>query len=444
VEIGRRVSSLVAPFVYKAIGMDFFRFHQWLESTSEWSLEERTQWRLEKLNQMINYCWNHVPFYQSLWDSSGLSNKALQSLDDLNSFPVVTKNLMKDSDFSLHSDDFHKIRKKLNSTGGTTGQPLQYSQDIELWSLSQAYNLWGWGLAGYKFGHKVAIVGGYSLVPAKAGVKERFRYFLDRKIPISGVHFDNETGKSIFSKLLQERPEFIYGYPSVLSMFGQYLTENNLRVDSVRAVFTTAEMLQNSYRENIENGFGCSVWDQYGCNDGGIMAHECSLHKGHHYNDLQVIAEIGSADSEDPGALIITNLWNQSFPFIRYANGDYVSISSEPCPCGEPFPVLSSIKGRTADILVFSNGRKLAGPALTLIFRDMNISGWQVIQTTMDSLEVHISNSEPLGNEIVEYIKLAFSTHVGSDIDVDIKEVTELQRTVSGKLKPVINAIPKT
>lgn len=437
----REFCCWAAPIVFRSLGMDFFRRHEWLISTREWPAEKRAQWRLEKLNQMIGFCWDHVPFYQDFWKSAGVSNSPLQSIDDLDKFPILTKDIIKKNHKQIQPDSFTSIPKKLNSTGGTTGQPLQYFQDLELWSLSQAFNLWGWGLAGYGFGDRVAIIGGYSLVPSSPSFKDRIRYFLERKIPISGVHFDEEAGHNIYRLLRQQKPDFIYGYPSVLAMLGAFLADEGLRLESVRGVFTTAEMLHDSYRKSIERGFNCITWDQYGCNDGGIMAHECRLHQGHHYNDLQAIAQITGPDSSEPGQLLISNLWNRSFPFIRYANGDFVAFSDEPCPCGEPFPLFSSIKGRTSDILEFANGRKLSGPALTLIFRDLDIAAWQVIQIAPTILEVHISNSKPLPENSIDFIRLAFTAHAGKDVVVKIKEVRELQRTSSGKLKPVISAM---
>ncbi len=441
-KIRGKISHSVAPVVYRMMGLDFFKQYKWLAEVEKWSDEERTQWRLDKLNKILDHCWENVHFYKDFWEKAGVSRGPLSCLEDLSQYPILTKEIIKSSAIPLQSNNLNSIRKKTNSTGGTTGQPLQYYQDLELWSLTQAFNLWGWGLAGYKFGHCVAVLGGYSLVPEKIGFKDRFRYLLDQKFPISGVHFDHQTGVNIFAQLKQINPDYIYGYPSLLSMLGRFLSDEGLSLASVKGVFTTAEMCQSSYRKNIEEGFNCKVWDQYGCNDGGIMACECSLHQGYHYSDMQVIVQTSETKTSEDGPLLITNLWNRSFPFIRYANGDKVTISKDLCPCGLPYPVLKSISGRTADILVFGNGRKLAGPALTLIFRNMDIAGWQVVQNSLNSVEVYIANSCMLQKEQLNYIKLAFKTHAGEGVDIKIVQGEKLQLTMSGKLKPIIIAIP--
>src|SRR6187401_533984 len=156
-------------------------------------------------------------------------------------------------------------------------------------------------------------------------------------------------------------------------------------------------MMLPHYREGIHKWLGCPVFDDFGSNDGGVESYECDRHNGFHYNDLQSVLEVDKSDQQTAeGKLIITNLWNRSSPFIRYENGDLVALGGKPCPCGAPFPLISSVQGRTADILTFANGRSLSGPALTLIFGGMKIDGWQIVQTGLASLEVRICNSGEL------------------------------------------------
>jgi phenylacetate-CoA ligase len=99
--------------------------------------------------------------------------------------------------------------------------------------------------------------------------------------------------------------------------------------------------------------------------------------------------------------------------------------------------MLASIQGRTAELLVFANGRSITGPALTLVFRQMAIRGWQVVQTSPRDVEVRIRSERELSEIDAQYILKVFAEHAGSDVTVTIKRVDELQKTKEGKLKPI-------
>jgi phenylacetate-CoA ligase len=205
----------------------------------------------------------------------------------------------------------------------------------------------------------------------------------------------------------------------------------------VKAAFTTAEMLLPKYRKVIEERFRCPVFNVLGCADGGYVACECTRHQGFHYNDLQSVLEVADPGEDGVGRLLITNLWNRSMPFVRYENGDQISLPDSDCPCGETFPMIGAVKGRTTDILRFRNGKSLAGPAITLIFRDMDIGAWQVVQRASDRLEVRICSREEPKQEDLDYIERCLDHHLGKDVQVDILHVDELETTSAGKLKPV-------
>lgn len=122
---------------------------------------------------------------------------------------------------------------------------------------------------------------------------------------------------------------------------------------------------------------------------------------------------------------------------IRYANGDLIALADSPCSCGSCFPLISSVVGRTTDILTFPNGRSLSGPALTLIFREMDIDGWQIVKTGSNTIEIRICCSGELPANHRSHILNVLGHHLGSGVDVVIKRVAQLTLTKAGKLKPV-------
>lgn len=430
----RRLASLV----YRSYGADVFKFERWLRETESWPEAQREAWRLRRLNETIEYCWNHVEFYKEFWADSGLSPRRLESLEELRDFPVLTKDIFRQNHRRARSDVLEGIRRHEKVTGGTTGVPVRYSQDMETWALTQAFHNWGWSQAGYEFGDRAAVVAGGSLVPENLTLKGKLRGWLERKLFLFGVHMDDELAAGHVEKIRRFGARYIYGYPSILSLFATSIRRLDLDPPRLNGIITTAEMLQPQYRTNIEETFNCKVFNHLGCNDGGFMSYECRLHDGLHYCDmLSVLETHGGGDAQTPGGhLLITNLWNRSTPFVRYENGDIVVLGDRPCKCGQKFPLIESVVGRTMDIITFSNGRSLSGPPLTLIFGRMEIDGWQVVQRSRDSLEVRVL-CERLSDEDRAHILRVLTHHCGEEVEIAVREVDELEKTKAGKLKPV-------
>ncbi|MHA1381683.1 MAG: phenylacetate--CoA ligase family protein [Candidatus Helarchaeota archaeon] len=419
------------------MGMDILGKLKWIISTLNWSSEKRSNWRLNRLGDIIEYCWNYVPFYREFWGDHGLVFRRPQSLDDLEQYPVLTKDIFKSNWVRIKSDRIKSIRHISKATSGSTGTPVKYYLDIEQWTFIQAFHQWGWSQVGYSFGDPVGIIAGYSLIKQAPKLRDIIRKLLERKLTLSGVYMDKSLALDYHRKLNIFGAHFLYGYPSVISLFASFLADKGLTLPQLKGIITTGEILTPQYRKNIENVFGCPVLDHYGSNDGGVMSYECHLHKGLHYNDLQSIIEVYKKNNKGFGRLLITNLWNKSMPFIRYENGDLVSLAKSPCACGQPFPLIESIEGRTTDIISLPNGRSLSGPALTLIFGNMDIDGWQVVQRSPTIIEVRILSRSGLKPEDYQYIKKVLDTHIGESVEVNIIMVPELECTKSGKLKLV-------
>ena len=387
---------------------------------------------------MLDFCWKNVPFYREYWGDHGISPRSLGSLEELAAFPVLKKEMLKSKPDAFVPATLSAYPHKKDSSGGSTGQPIQYRQDLELHALRLAFLYQGWALAGYRFCDPMVVLSGGRLLPELKGFSRgRLRATLERTLPLMGVHMDPKLARHYHQQAVNYGARFLHGYPSIISEFATCLAAQGLSLPGLEGVFTTAEMLLPRYRENIETKLHCRVWDSYGCNDGGILSWECRCHDGLHYNDLESIAECVDQSETGSGRLLITNLWNHSLPFVRYENGDLVTLGGTPCSCGQPYPLIKSVIGRTADILRFGNGRILSGPALTLIFKDMPIDAWQVVQTERNKIEVLVKSTRQLTSEDRNFTQAVLSTHAGEGVEIIIQQVENLRVTAGGKWKPV-------
>jgi len=437
IDFRQRSFKTVVSLIYKSARLDIFAKNKWLQETLSWSPDQRLDWQLHRLDEILEFAWKHVPFYREYWGDHGVEHKKLKAMEDLKKYPILTKDIFRVNCSRIIPDNLRSIRHRQWHTGGTTGQPVHYLRDIDQWILAEAFHLWGWAQLGYVFGDPVGVIAGGSLLPERRSLEGRLRGWMHRRLFLYGIAMDQSIAREYHELLCKRRTKFLYGYPSVLYLFSKHLTDLGLSLPDLKAVVTTAEMLQPRYREGIEKALGCRVFDNLGCNDGGFESYECHQHKGLHYNDFQSILEVDSPLPGGEGRLLITNLWNKSTPFIRYENGDVVTMNTEPCPCGCPFPLIGSIQGRTADILTFANGRSITGPGLTLIFGPMKIDGWQVVQTGPNRLEVRMCSPSDINPEDINHVHKVLRHYLDDEVEIVIKRVTELKTTKGGKWKPI-------
>jgi phenylacetate-CoA ligase len=246
------------------------------------------------------------------------------------------------------------------------------------------------------------------------------------------------------SRLLQFRPSVIYGYPSALTELGRFIEDHGLERIRVRGIITTAERLTLAYRRQLGRMFGGEVYDLYATRDYGCIGFECRRHEGFHIDVGSVFVEI--VDGERPvkagesGEIVITDLLNYGMPFIRSRTGDLGALTSEPCECGSPLPLLKGLEGRSSDVVYRPDGSVVPGLILTDFCADIeSIRLIQFVQKSVDRIEVLVvateSFSEQARNEIVRHVRQIMS----DDIAVHVERVDDLERNPrSGKLREIV------
>jgi phenylacetate-coenzyme A ligase PaaK-like adenylate-forming protein len=192
------------------------------------------------------------------------------------------------------------------------------------------------------------------------------------------------------------------------------------------------------YREKIEKIFRSPVFDEYGCNDGGLISYECNEHKGLHYAAEKTIVEV--AEDNRPhlpggyGEVILTDLYNYSMPFIKYKNGDIAKLSKSNCSCGRGLPLIESVHGRNGDILKFHE-RYIATPALTLIFKDFSLEQYQLIKMSDDLMIINAIKSKSCNPDDEGRLSKILKHHLGDKVDIQFNYVTHIETSASGKWK---------
>ena len=286
--------------------------------------------RKQRLENLFKTAITSVPFY-----------KNFNSYDEL---PVLTKDMV-----IKHFNHFFLFPKKeglsKKTTGGSTGVPFAYYTTRESVSYMWAGIILSWEMTGYKLGEKVVFLAGSSIF--KNDWKHRLFYKLLNVDALYASPLSDNIMYSYAEMIKDKKAAVLYGYSYAINTIAEYLNRvNKHSFPELKGIVCTAELLTDSARAKIEKAFGVPVYDQYGCNEGGISAFECE-HKKMHLINTRAFYE-----TNEDRALISTDLNNDGFIMLKYNTTDIVEFDDKPCSCKRTFPVIKEMIGRLNDVVV--------------------------------------------------------------------------------------------
>ena len=423
---------------------------QWISEEELFALQNK------KLQMLVRHCYENVPYYKKVFEERNLTPDDIHTRADLSKLPVLTKQIIKDRFNELISKDIDQRKYVDGSTGGSTGTPMRFKEDIVTWNKLRGLNFRGWTWAGFYVGEKLFTLAGNSLVKKNTGgrkllVKDLYDRLIMRNIKRDCTDITPDALKGHYQALMKYQPAAIRGYASSLYFLAKYIEQNQLPVCKVKVVFTTGEKLHPKYRFKIQRVFQAPVFDGYGAADGGITAHECYMHEGLHIAEEQCVVEIADNNGRclpdgEVGHVLTTDLNNYVFPFLRYKVGDLAYIKKEPCSCGRKHRLLGEVIGREGRAIYNKQGRPFSSIVIdNMFFKDLDIhtEECQRLYEKMDRFQIRqdkcgdlhilikpVDSHEPL--ETFDYVKDNFNTYFPYS-KVDIEFVDEIPPLPSGK-----------
>ncbi|HBS04540.1 MAG TPA: hypothetical protein DEA96_06225 [Leptospiraceae bacterium] len=136
-------------------------------------------------------------------------------------------------------------------------------------------------------------------------------------------------------KFIQElRPAILTGDPFAFETYMDYQIDYR-----PSAVVSTASSLSPDLRSRMESFFRCPIVDFYSSNETGPIACSCPEHPDRYHQlapDIFLELLCGSEIvASGEGRLLVSGGRNPLLPLLRYNTGDYCSIVSELCSCGQ-------------------------------------------------------------------------------------------------------------
>ncbi len=422
---------------------------RFLRKSQFWSRERLRAWQLEKLNALLVQARDHSSFHRARLEGVSLP---LASVDDLKRLPVLTKRDIQQNREAIVCANIPESRREKARTGGSTAEPTHFYQDKSGmdWNRGTVYRSQEW--SGTFLGERtVQMMGSHYDYNERQRLFLRFTLWLQRYKDMPVAFMSDALLGEYVHELARFRPTSIWGYSSAIHALACFVEKNHpgMRFDFLKALVTSSETLQPHQRDKINAVFGGpKVFDHYGSRE-MYMASECREHSGYHMHAETVILEVLKGDGSraapgEPGRIVLTDLFNHAFPFIRYEVGDMGILAPEaPCPCGVTLPKLASVEGRITDLLVLKD-RTLTSPNFTLLFTDHEgVDAYQFVQKKVDEVELRIVRNDRYTPEVEAYLQKSLSHLMGSQTRFWFTYLDTIEVPKSGKRRYIISEVAR-
>jgi phenylacetate-CoA ligase len=231
--------------------------------------------------------------------------------------------------------------------------------------------------------------------------------------------FDLTPGnmENFWQAIKRFNPKVIRAYPSAAEILGRFILEKDPdfnKEGTLKAIFTSSEMLYDYQKVLIEKAFKTNIFDKYGNSEQASIIGMCG--SGEYYHDFQEYALTEVLDKEgNPvmeeggiGEIVSTPFTNPVTPLIRYRTGDLAQVTFQPCPCGRAHRRIKKILGRNQDYLEAVDGSQISVAALN------------THQNVFDHVQRFRYRQVKPGEAVIQVIKAA--TYSSNDEELIIKE----------------------
>lgn len=434
---------MIALFNYKAYHI---RYGQKYKEYRTLFLQNRTLSRAQlqavqndRFTKFLQFAVTHTRYYQQM---------TVIPLSDIDQLPILPKEILR-----KNTSDFFTLPKKeaiVSKTGGTTGKSLEvlYTADNmqERFAMLDDFR----SRFGYELGKKTAWFSGKSLLTDRDISKNRFwktdhfhkvRYY-------STFHISEKYLKHYVEDLIKYQPEYLVGFPSTILEIAKYGTQNGYQFpeNTVKAIFPTAESINEGMRNTIESFFKTKMYDQYASSEGAPFIFECQAGKLHLEMQSGLFEVLDEHDQPTKsGRLIVTSFTTEGTPLIRYDIGDSITLEADNilCACGNHNPLVKEILGRIDDF-VYSpeNGKINLGNVSNTLKDTHGIKKFQAVQNELHKIVILVIKDDLDYSEKTEkqFIK-NWRERIGDQMELEIHYVNEIASEKSGKFRMVKNKV---
>ena len=413
--------------------------------------DEIESYQLRELKRLIDFAWEHIPFYRRYWEHHGFTPEQFQRLQDFSLIPCIDKEIVRANYRDMVPRNYDRGRLEQVTSGGTTGLPLSfYINQAIAHGRELVHQPWTyWHVCRYKLGiDKVVILRGSRVDERliQQGIYwKRSLGYRGRGLLLSSFHLTEATYKSYMHEIRKESPKFIVAYPSSLTIICTMMKKHNeAPLIGLRGAICSSEMVYEWQRQLVREILGVEIYSFYGHSEKTVSAIPDSQHRmlfepsygyveflDEKFKPVNTVGEIAQ--------VVSTGFQNDYMPFIRYQTSDYVCVDNHP-PLGFTH-VAKEIIGRAQDFVYDKDGNRLPFTCSDEVFWNIDgIIAYQYLQREVGRLLIHLEVDNSFINESIQNIQIE-AEHMFYNCDVEVLIVDRIERTSSGKFRYFVQTI---
>jgi phenylacetate-CoA ligase len=339
----------------------------WNPKTETLARERLAALQLAKLRVQCEWAAARSPWYRRRFAESGFDPASLETLEDLQRVPILTRDEWMNSQAAFPPygelpaiDGAGAIR--VHTTSGTTGRgPLRALDSRKDWAWIAemwAYGIWGCGVRPTDTAY---IAFGYGSFIGFWGL-----HYAMEKVGVLNVPGGAQSTEARVRQIIDFGATVVASTPTYALRLAQ--EAGQLGIDfqrsSVQRLILSGEPAGSipQTKALIEQQWGAKAFDTAGMTEiGTIMVFECEDQPGGtHIIEDHMIEEVLDPVSLEPvaygerGERVVTSFGRGAIPLIRYRTGDLVCrIPAARCTCGRGFDIYEGgILGRVDDMKI--------------------------------------------------------------------------------------------
>lgn len=416
------------------------------------TVDDLNKYQSDKYKELLLYAYQHTAYYHRIFDEIGLITENTNiHTDKLGQIPILTKEIIRQEGENLYSDELNKRGAYENTSGGSTGEPVRFMQDKVYFAKNFGDKIL-FGLLNDKMpGEKEIKLWGSErdLLEGTIGLKERMVNFFFNREFLNSFVLDEDRMDHYIRVINQKKPKQIWTYADSIYQLAKYANQHGREVYSPLNIITTAGVLYDEMRDEIQQAFPKSrILNQYGSREAGAIGIEVAGARGIRIFEHSVLTELldmntNTIRDEGMGELLITNLTNYSMPLIRYKIGDVAVIQKDMEKQKGSFATITQLIGRTNSYLKKKDGAMIHGEFVTHLFYNKKwVENFQVIQKDYENIQFKIVLSRGCKADEKEIsIMISDLKKVYGDCNIEIQYVENIPKLKSGKYQFVITEI---
>ncbi len=318
-----------------------------------WPRDRMQAFQLERIQRQVAHAYQSTLFYRRKLDRAGVRPEYIRTLDDIRRLPFTTKDeLLTDQHeaplYGTVTGVPPELAQRLHFTSGTTGRPvnvLDTGNDFLGFYRSYARGLYGMGvrsddvvMCAFGYGPWIGYWSGFHAAQDVGCLV----------IPVGGMSTEQRIDiiEHYGVTVLGCTPSYALHMAETAQKLGRDLSRSRIRI-----TWHTGEAgaAIPSTRARIQEAFGARVCDLPGLTEIAAWGFSCSeesgldhIHEDYAYPEVLNVDTGERAAPGETGELILTSLFRQALPLLRYRTRDIVRVADRRCSCGR---TLFSIEG---------------------------------------------------------------------------------------------------